>query len=82
MERHYTPDLVTAALKNGLRWRIMAIKKPAVPVFLQIKEQSHHLVIFLPFHGIKKLIIGLGHLQFVDQEFHTISFIHRMQDFA
>jgi len=82
MERHYTPDFAGASLNKWLDEQDIGNKKPALPVFSESSEQQRSLVIFLPFHGIKKLIVGFGHLQFVDQEFHAIGFIHWMQDFA
>ena len=33
-------------------------------------------------HHIEEVVIGLGHRQFVNEEFHCVDFTHRMDDFA
>lgn len=33
-------------------------------------------------HHIEEVVVGFGHRQLIDQEFHRISFTHRMNNFA
>lgn len=33
-------------------------------------------------HHIEEVVIGLGHRQLVNEEFHCVDFTHRMDDFA
>lgn len=55
--------------------RKIRIKKPAtVPV--------SSLIVLLPFHRVEELVIGFGHRQLVDKEFHAICLIHWIEDFA
>lgn len=34
------------------------------------------------FHNFEKLVVGFGHGQFVDKEFHGFHFTHRIKNFA
>ena len=41
-----------------------------------------HVAGLFPFHGLEKLIIGLGDLEFVNQELNGVTVVHAVEQFA
>lgn len=62
-------------------WRPSAIDAVVAPKAEGLYGRIKRLR-FLALHGLEEFVVGFGHLQFVDEEFHRFGFTHWVNDFA